>query len=67
MRHGGLREICETGIVPGLSGSMAHKDPTCADLAIPRALRDLERTKSAKQIAREAGHSINTLRETWKI
>lgn len=42
-------------------------DPQSADSAIPRALKELEKTSGADRIARDAGYSVNQLKETWKI
>jgi len=50
---------------PGFAG--IRSDPQGPDMAIPRALRELEKTQSAREIARGAGWSVNTLKRTWKI
>lgn len=65
MKSGGLAEILSSGIAPVFRG--LHRDPQCADEAIPRALRQLESQHSARKIAKDAGHSIDTLKKAWKI
>lgn len=62
---GKLAEILSTGCAPGFKGGA--KDPTSADQAIPRALKELEGKHSAAKIARDAGFSINTLKKTWGL
>lgn len=42
-------------------------DPTSADAAIPRALKEMEATMSHQEICRQAGWSAETLKQTWKI
>ncbi len=60
-----IDEIIQSGQAPGYAGQ--HKDPQSADMAIPRALKILEKTHGAKKIAKDAGFSVNQLRSTWKI
>ena len=62
---GRLAEILKSGVAPGYAG--LSRDPQCADVAIPRALKEMERTQGAKEIAKGAGWSINQLKQTWKI
>lgn len=42
-------------------------DPTSADVAVPRAFKALEQTKSARDIARKTGFSINHIKRIWGI
>lgn len=42
-------------------------DPGSAAVAVPRALRELEQTKSHREIARESGFSTRKLKQVWKI
>ena len=42
------------------------KDPTSADGSVPKALRDLEMTMPADQIAKQAGFSVETLKSVWQ-
>ena len=62
---GRIAEIIASGKPPGFKG--AKPDPTSPDVAIPRALKELEQTQPAAKIAREAGFSVNTLKKTWNI
>lgn len=64
---GKIHEILASGQPPGLCGSMARMDPTHPDVAVPKAFRKLEETQSAREIAKGAGFSVNTIRQTWKI
>ncbi len=64
----GLAEIIRTGHAPGLA--LKVPDPTSADEAVPRALKQIEQTKPADQIVREMGwkptkRNINEVRKTW--
>jgi hypothetical protein len=43
------------------------KDPTSADVAVPRAFRQLEQQHSASRIARDAGWSVDTIKRTWNM
>jgi len=61
----GLLEILRTGKPPGFKGLAA--DPQSPDAAIPRALKQMEQTQSARAIAKGAGWSVNQLKETWKV
>lgn len=60
-----IQEIIESGKAPGFRG--VHRDPGSPDVAIPKALKKLEQTQSAREIARGAGFSVNTLKKTWGI
>lgn len=62
-----IAEMLRTGKPPGLCGSMARPDPTCADVAVPRALKQLEEKHDARRIAKDAGWSIKTLKQSWGI
>lgn len=50
---------------PGVAGQ--RLDPQSPDAAIPRALRQLEEKQSARAIAREAGWSVNQLKQAWNL
>lgn len=41
-------------------------DPNSADGAVPKALRELEMTMPAREIARQSGFSIEHLKKTWQ-
>lgn len=62
---GRLAEIIASGRPPGVAGQ--HADPGGPDAAIPRALKELEKTQSAREIARAAGFTVETLKKTWKV
>lgn len=50
------------GVIKGI------KDPRGAERSVPRALRDLElQGKNARHIAKEAGHSVDDLKQVWDI
>lgn len=61
----GLRSILTSGKAPGVAGQAL--DPGGPDAAIPRALKQLETRHSAREIARQAGWSVNTLKRVWKV
>lgn len=50
---------------PGFSG--IHIDPTDVDAMIPKALRKMEETKSARDIAKNSGFSVNRLKKAWAV
>lgn len=60
-----LKEIIVSGKPPGF-GSHA-RDPECADVAVPRAFKQLEEQHSAQKIAKDAGYSVSTIKRTWGI
>jgi len=60
-----LQEILREGKPPGFKGQAV--DPQSPDAAIPRALKQMEQTQSAREISKGAGWSVNTLKKTWKI
>jgi hypothetical protein len=62
---GRLEEMLKLQQPPGFRG--IHKDPGTPDVAIPRALKKLEQTQNARDIARGAGFSVNTLKKTWGL
>jgi len=41
------------------------QDPTVADMAVPRAFRELEQTMPASEIARNTGFSVAKLKRVW--
>ena len=59
------RVISRTGR-PRISGQEA-KDPSHADQAVPRALRELENTMPTSEVERQTGFSAKQLKKTWKI
>lgn len=66
----GLAGILKSGVAPGFSG--LHQDPTNADVAIPRALKEVEQTKGAAQLVSEMGwkptkKNINAIKKAWSM
>lgn len=67
---GGLTEILESGHAPGYAAGAL--DPSSADAAIPRALKEVERTKNASDIVREMGwkptkRNLDAIKKCWSI
>lgn len=65
-----IEEMLRDGKPPGYAG--VAKDPTCADMAVPRALKEIEQTKGAREIVREMGwkpttRNLNEIRRTWNV
>lgn len=58
-----IGEIIASGRAPGVRGFA--RDPQSADVAVPRAFRELERTNSASKICRDAGYTAETIKKTW--
>jgi len=42
-------------------------DPTSADVAVPRAFRQLEQTVGAAEIARQSGFSVKKIKSVWNF
>lgn len=66
----GIADIIKSGVAPGFSG--LHQDPTNADVAIPRALKEVEQTKSADAMVREMGwkptkRNVNAIKKAWSM
>ena len=54
--------------VPTFAIHLGRLDPAGADVAVPRALKQLEAGgKSASQIAKETGFSVPALKRIWKM
>lgn len=47
--------------------SSSPTDPQSADAQVRKGFRDLETKMSAKEIAREGGFSVETIKQTWGI
>lgn len=62
---GKLAEIIQSGQAPGYPQGL--KSPQCADVAVPRAFKELEQTKSASAIAKQCGFSVNKIKKIWDI
>lgn len=64
----GLAEILKEGRAPGFNTHAP--DPSSADAAVPRALKQLEQAMPADQIVREMGwkptaRNTRAIRKTW--
>ena len=59
----GIDEIIASGRAPGFH--QGAKDPTSAEVAVPRAFRQLEQTMPAREIERQSGHSLRTIKKAW--
>ena len=62
---GKLAEIIVSGIAPGFKTGV--KDPTCAEVAVPRAFKELEQKHSASRISKDAGFSVSQIKKAWKF
>jgi len=60
-----LKEILASGRAPGFC--QKAKDPLSADVAVPKAFKDLEQTESAGTIARKASLTVKQIRRAWNI
>jgi len=61
-----LREILSSGIAPGFAG--IARDPGCPQVAIPRALRQMEDkygARAGEMIGKGSQFSTKRLREIW--
>lgn len=66
------RNVCPPNTVRLMSrtgkprvGKEGLADPSTADVAVPRALKQLEETVPADRIERESGFSAKTLKRVW--
>lgn len=41
------------------------RDPQCADVAVPRAFKELEQTMPRAQIERESGFNTRQIKQAW--
>lgn len=65
-----LAEIIESGRPPGYAG--IARDPRCADVAVPRALKQMEQSQGADKIVSGMGwkptrKNVNEIKRSWKI
>lgn len=60
----GLRRVIPLATGRGLFTGRA-KDPTSADVAVPRAFRELEQTMPREQIERQSGFSVGQIKKVW--
>jgi len=71
---GRIAEIIESGHAPGFAG--LHQDPTSADVAVPRAIKEVfdigyrhqkgKRPIRDEEVFKSIGYDKNTLKQTWK-
>lgn len=62
---GKLDEIIASGTAPGFKTGI--KDPTSAEVAVPRAFKELEQQHSASRIAKDAGFSVSQIKKAWNF
>lgn len=63
----GLTRIC-VPIRIGIAGTTCDKlEPGSAVEAVPRAFRKLEEKVPAREIARESGFSVDTIKKVWSM
>jgi len=62
-----LRRVMSRTGRPRMNKAGDFLDPKSADAAIPRALKQMEATLPASEIARQSGFSVNKLKEVWKV
>ena len=43
------------------------QDPGCADVAVPRAFRELEDTMPRERIERESGYTVKEIKRCWQF
>lgn len=65
-----LADMLESGRAPGVAAG--SKDPTHAEMAVPRALKQLEQTQGADSIVRGMGwkptkRNIEAVKKCWNI
>lgn len=48
-------------------GRAGLADPSTADVAVPRALKQLEQTMTTSELARQTGFSVKEMKRIWKI
>ena len=60
-----LKEIIQSGRAPGFN--LKQADPTNADIAAPRALRQMEEQMGTSKLQRELGMSARKLKQIWDI
>lgn len=60
-----LAEILSSGIAPGVR--RGARDPQSADVAVPRAFRQLEQTLPAREIERQCGFKVKQIKKAWNF
>lgn len=61
----GLQSIFESGRAPGMN--LKTPDPTCADVAAPRGLKQMEEQMGTARLERELGMKASKLKKIWNI
>lgn len=62
---GKIAEIIQSGVAPGFGGRAL--DPQSAEVAVPRAFKQLEQTHSASKISRDAGFPVDYIKRAWNF
>lgn len=60
-----LADIFKSGRAPGVMTNAP--DPTCADVAAPRGLKQMEEQMGTSKLQRELGMSARKLKKIWNI
>lgn len=60
-----LAEILRSGVAPGFR--RGAPDPTSAEVAVPRAFRQLEQTVPAREIERQSGFKVKQIKKAWNF
>lgn len=61
-----IDDILKSGRAPGLN--TRAKDPTSADVAVPRAFRQLEQSgMPMREIERQSGFKAKQIKKVWKF
>lgn len=60
-----LQEILDSGCAPGYPTGRPH--PSDADVAAPRALRDMENQMGTSTLCRKLGMKPDKLKKIWEI
>lgn len=58
-----IDEILSSGRAPGFG--QGAKDPQSAEVAVPRAFRELEQTTPASEIERQSGFKASRIKRAW--
>lgn len=59
----GIQDILRSGRAPGFR--RGAKDPMCAEVAVPRAFRQLEQTLPVREIERQSGFKVKAIKKAW--
>ncbi len=59
----GISDILKSGRAPGFRSGA--KDPQSAEVAVPRAFRQLEQTLPSAEIERQSGFTAKKIKQAW--